>query len=218
MNKEAIAAKSLLKALTSGKLGKSLAIGSIAGGTGGGAYLGHKVGYKSGATRATNEMASAFSEANATENQQIRDSFNSFNKQENASIADNYMRRGMALGAQLHAAGKIKFPSEMSKKSSVTGEDINKQAYLEEIYNEAFNDELEKCGAPVNLIGMGVRSFKRLGKGLKTLGSHAKRVINPGEGMTRGAAVAKMGRSALSTAKNSQVALGTLGAGAYTLS
>ncbi len=91
MEKEAIAAKSILKALAGGT--------AVAGLTGGAGYLGHKIGYKGGATRATNEMASAFSEANTRENQQIADSFKLFNKKENAAIASNYMRRGMGLGA-----------------------------------------------------------------------------------------------------------------------
>jgi len=167
MNKEAIAAKSLLKAL---------AIGAGTVGVAGGAgYLGHQIGYKGGATKATNEMASAFSEANTQENQQIRDSFNMFNKRENQAIASNYMRRGMALGAELHATGKIKTPAEMaamSKTSSVKGEEMNKQAYLEEIYNAAFDAELEKNSSWIGTTVMG--GLKTLGKSFKNLGSGAK--------------------------------------------
>ena len=198
MNKEAIAAKTLLKALVAGT--------GVAGLTGGAGYLGHKVGYKGGATRATNEMASAFSEANATENQQIRDSFNSFNKQENASIADSYMRRGMALGAQLHAAGKIKFPSEMSKKSSTTGEDMNKQAYLEEIYNEAFNDELEKNAGRLGAIYNIVKgSFKNLGQALRSGKNYVKGEIkgSPLSGVS--------GKRFKKNIKQSKAALGVIG-------
>ncbi len=181
MNKEAIAAKSLLKALAAGT--------TVAGLTGGAGYLGHNIGYKGGATDATNEMAAAFTEANQRENQQIKDSFNLFNKKENAAIASNYMRRGMALGANLHATGKIKTPAEMSAMA--------KTSSAEDIYNAAFEAELEKLGAhPLLKAGIGVakKLFKKgrstakgLGKTYKGMSTTRKKQV-AGAAATSGAA------------------------------
>jgi len=195
MNKEAIAAKSLLKALAAGT--------TVAGLTGGAGYLGHQIGYKGGATKATNEMASAFSEANTQENQQIRDSFNMFNKRENAAIASNYMRRGMALGAQLHATGKIKTPEEMVAMS--------KTSSIEDIYNAAFEAELEKNA----IVGTLAKSFKAFGKGLSHQGGHIKKQVTQSgkRKMSLKTRASHMGRSALSTAKKSKAALGTVAGG-----
>ena len=146
MNKEAIAAKSLLKAIAAGT--------SIAGLTGGAGYLGHKVGYKGGATKATNEMATAFQEANHRENQQISDSFKLFNKKENSAIASSYMRRGMALGAELHATGKIRTPVEMAAMAKTSSE--------EDIYSAAFEKEIDKHA----YLGSVLRSGMKAAKGL----------------------------------------------------
>lgn len=167
MNKEAIAAKTLLKSIAAGT--------SIAGLTGGAGYLGHKFGYKRGATRATNEMATAFSEANARENKQITDSFKLFNKKENAAIASNYMRRGMALGAELHATGKIKTPAEMASMA--------KTSSAEDIYNAAFEAELDKHAFLGSALKKGVKTIKGLYRKskpkLKSAGSYVKKHKKP---------------------------------------
>jgi len=182
-------------------------------GVAGGGYAGHKMGVRSGAKRTANEMASAFSEANAKENQQLIDSFKAFNKRENQAIAKTYLKRGVALGAG------------MSKKSSLEGEEMDKHAALEEIYNEAFNAELEKLGYAgiVNAAKAGYqtlkRSFSNLGSGLKSMKSQALLKGTKGgkkeklrKVLSEGAYAAKRSRAALGT-----VAGGTA-AGAYALS
>jgi len=108
-------------------------------------------GYRLGANRASNAMASAFSEANQEENQGIYDQFNTFNQQENESIAQEYLNKGIALGAHLQSTNQL-------------GEEtMDKQAYFEEIYNASFNDELEKISGKVK------ESFKNLGSGLTAI-------------------------------------------------
>lgn len=176
MDKRASAATALLKAL---------AIGGLAAGTGYG-------GYRYGANKTADKMTSAFIDANAKENQQIKDSFREFNKLENQKLMGEALRRGMILGANMQAA-------KMEKKSS-----------LAEIYNEAYNDELEKIAGP-GFIMSGVKtlgqSFKNLGSGIKgTFAAASKK-----EGLLNKLKAA--GRHAKFTAKHSKAALGTIGGG-----
>ena len=212
MKKEAVAAKSILKALALGTAGTAL--------TGGAGYAGHQLGYRSGATRATNEMASAFSEANVRENQQIADAFKLFNKKENRAIASDYMRRGMALGAQLHSAGKIKTPAEMAE--------LAKTSSFEDIYQAAFENEIDKLAA-AGLISKVVqtlgKSFSRLGKGIGDFSASSKRIAKRKEliGATKGKKKIQSLNKGLNkmksyrmgnvkeTLKGSKAAIGTIG-------
>ena len=142
MEKKALAAKTLLKALSYGGGGLALA--------GGGAAVGHKFGVRAGAQRMGNQMAVAFSEANAKENKAIVDSFKAYNKKENAQIANSFFNRGVMVGHKMKNPGPVKTASD--------------------IRTEAFNDELEKLalsGAMLKGIGSAaLKSFKRLGTNL----------------------------------------------------
>jgi len=165
MNKEAIAAKAILKTL-----GKYVAPATVVG-TGAGI-----VGYRVGANRMGNEMATAFSEANTKENKAIVDSFKAFNKKENAVIANRFLRKGINVGYNM-ATTKPAAPT-MQKTSS-------------EIANEAFIDELEKLGFAIKpLVSLGMKGvkalrtqFSSLGKGLKAAGSSAIAGIKSPAGM-----------------------------------
>lgn len=175
MEKEAGAARSILSALKS-PVAKKIAIGTAgAGALATAGVVGHKIGVRSGATRTANAMASAFSQANAKENQKIVDSFNTFNKMENAEIAKGFYRKGITEGAKM----------------------IKKSAYIDEIYDNAFNEELEKVGKG-NWIGSKMstlaKSFSNLGKAVKF------QKAKPG--------------SRWKALKGSKAALGTIGAGA----
>jgi hypothetical protein len=156
MDKEAAIAQNLLKALGS----KPVLMG--AGGlalAGGGAAVGHKFGVRSGATRMGNQMAMAFSEANAKENKAIVDSFKAFNKKENANIARSFYNQGMIAGARQASGGVVKAAELTTAEKAVA-------------------EELEKIGFPVGMVRKAVvgagkalgASFKRLGTGLAGAG------------------------------------------------
>ena len=119
---------------------------------------------------------------------------------------------------------------------------MDKQAYLEDVYEACFNDELEKIAGKGESIGKAIdsglatwlKSFKRLGKGTKAAGRQTKRVYNPkgsmgswsgGKGsrsgglmqedMTRTEALQRLGQSLKGTVSNSKAALATIGAGGF---
>lgn len=141
MNKEAIAAKALL-----GMVGGGVAL------VGGGAAVGHRFGVSAGANRMGNEMASAFSEANAKENKAIADSFKAFNKKENVMLANKYLRRGVNIGYRMASTKPV---APMNKAAS-------------DISEEAFHDELEKLGFPIGAFASrAISSLRRLGAGFK---------------------------------------------------
>jgi len=198
MKKEAIAAKSLLKAL---------AVGGAVGGAG---YGGYRVGEHLGANRTADAMAAAFTEANQRENQKIRDSFNLFNRRENHALAKNYFQKGVMIGAQLNAAGKLGAPEASAAA-------IQKKASAEELYERGFNEELEKAGSVGSIIR---KSFSNLGKGLMHQGRHAKKLVTQGTMKQKKQRLRNMGKSALTSAKKSKAALGITGgaAAAYTAS
>ena len=151
MNKEALAAKTIL-----GMIGGGAAL------AGGGAAVGHRFGVRAGAERMGNEMATAFSEANAKENKSIVDSFKAFNKKENAILANQYLRKGVTIGYNM---GSTKPPTSapMSKSAS-------------DIAEAAFQDELEKLGFPIaGLARSAVSSVTRLSKGLMGAGKQLGR-------------------------------------------
>jgi len=153
MNKEAIAAKALL-----GILGGGAAL------AGGGAVVGHRFGVSAGADRMGNQMASAFSEANAKENKAIVDSFKAFNKRENAILANQYLRKGVMIGHKM-ATAKPPSSAPMSKSASDIAED-------------AFRDELEKLGFPIGAFaGRAISSLRRLGAGLKGAGGQLGKAV-----------------------------------------
>jgi hypothetical protein len=184
------------------KILKNVGAGTLgAGAIGGAAYGGHRLGMRTGAKRTANAMATAFSEANA---------------QENKVLADAYFKKGIALGAHLQRSNQ--FNGTMNKTSS------DKNTILEDIYNQAFRDELEKT-AFAGTLGA---SFKALGTGLKAIPRHLQRLRSPGKYMggwnqagrsggkvqdqlTRGQAAGQFGRHLWGTAKRSKAALGTIG-------
>ena len=179
--------------LTSKILSGIAAAGAI-GGTG---YGGYKIGEKRGATKAVDKMTVAFSEANQRENRNIINSFKAFNEKENMDI----LRRGFQMG--------VKY------------KDMNKQAALKEIYDAAFQEELEKIalsGAGAGMITKGLKtigkSFTRLRKGADQAVRHGQRVVTGGP-KGRVSAAKGLGKSLLSTAKNSKAAIGTVAAGGY---
>ena len=186
MEKEALAAKSLLKALAIGGLG--------AGAVGGAGYGG----YRYGAKRATNEMASAFSEANARENNQIVSSFKLFNKKENRAIQQDAFKKGVVMGAHMHASGRIQMPTSVEKRANA----------LEQVYHDAFNDEFEKEAS----VG---GSFKRLFRGGKLT---LKRLMQMKGETSRGKRTALMaaGRAAKHTLAGGKTALGITAGGVGT--
>lgn len=201
MEKEAAIAQTLLKAIKSPAT-KLTAAGLAAAGAG---YGGHRVGFNRGVNRATDQMAVAFSEANTRENQQIVDSFKLFNKKENRVISNQSLRRGMALGAELHATGKIKTPAEMAAMAKTS----------EDAYNAAFEAELEKDAFIGTAIKSGLKtlkgSFRNLGSGVKAMKDVAGMKGVPGG---RGAKLRRIGYEAKLTAGKSKAALGTIGGGA----
>ena len=87
---------------------------------------------------------------------------------------------------------------------------MDKQAYLEETYNSAFNDELDKLAA-AGLVGAGLKvlkkSFKNLKSGLVHQGGHAKKLITTGTSKQKKQRLKDMGRSALTTARKSKASL-----------
>lgn len=112
---------------------KKAVIGAgVAGLTGVGGTAGYIIGKRKGAESAATEMASAFSEANQQENQQL---------------ARHYFQKG------------LQYKSNFKKGSS-----MDKQAALQEIYNESFNDEIEKMAGKVP----GIKSIKNVAKQLYT--------------------------------------------------
>lgn len=168
---------------------KAGAIG-IAGGTG--YKYGQKSGYKSGAKKATNEMAIAFSEANAKENQRITDSFKTFNKAENRAIAQSYYRRGLAKGVGL---------KEVNVKTA-------------SVYDSAFSDELEKLGFAGIAKTIG-KSFKNLASGTKEAYGNVKSMAKT-KGTERTHYKEQLVRGIKKTGKKSKSALAvTGGAAAY---
>lgn len=157
MDKEAKAATTILKTLGYGTLG--------AGALGGAGYVGHQAGFRTGANRTANAMASTFSKANEIENQQIADSFKAFNQKENKALAADYFKKGISVGAHLKATGRL---------GEKTAKGMSKKAYLSEIYDEVFQEELSKnAGARDFLIRQGAKlgkSFSEMGKGLSSAG------------------------------------------------
>jgi len=193
MNKEAIAAKALL-----GILGGGVAL------AGGGAAVGHRFGTKAGAERMGNKMAIAFSEANTKENKSIVDSFKAFNKKENTVLANQYLRRGVALGYNM-ASAEPSASTPMKKTAS-------------DIANEAFLDEIEKLGYPIkSLAALGMKGLKTLrgqfsglGKGLKAAGSSAIAGIKVPAGM-RSTHFGLAGSRVMGAAKANPYAAGLVG-------
>jgi len=172
---------------------------------GAGAAGGGVLGYKMGAKRTANQMTSAFIEANNRENQQIADAFKSFNRAENRAIANAYMRRGFQSGVQ-HATR--------------TGTEMKKKAALEEIYNDAFNDEYEKLAVSMSSIGSAIKgaagkykeSWKNLIGGTKDIIKQRKAM----KGMTGSAKKQQQQWTkelVRDTAKKSRAALGTIAGG-----
>ena len=162
-------AKGILEALKS-PMAKKLLIGTLglstaaAAGTGG-----HAIGYRRGANKAADQMAVAFSEANTRENQNIVDSFKLFNKKENRAIAGSYLNKGVMLGARMHAAGRIKFPTETPKTAS----DISEQAFIE---------ELEKLGISLSSIkGAGSSTLKALRGIGRRIGRKSSAIVEKGK-------------------------------------
>lgn len=171
------------------KILTGLAAASAAGGIG---YGGYKVGEKKGATKAVDKMTVAFAEANQKENRNIVNSFKAFNEKENMDI----LRRGFQMG--------VKY------------KDMSKKAALNEIYDAAFQDELEKLAIPASLTsGMKTlgKSFKNLGKGLAHQGGHASKMTSTKSLAGLKQRVGWMGKSALTSAKKSKAALTTVGVG-----
>jgi len=201
MNKEAKAAKAIL-----GFLRKSAPYAAVGlAGAGAGGVAGHRFGVRAGAERMGNEMATAFSEANAKENKAIADSFKAFNKKENAIIANQYLRRGINMGYSMATA-------KPDKGVSKTASDIAEKA---------FYDELEKLGFSVsgaaNLAKRGIRSLKRLSSGLKGAGGQVGKAIRTkgAERMSYLSNAGSMARRAVARSPRSSAIIagaGTLGA------
>lgn len=216
MNKEATAAQKLLKALKYGH-GPVLALGA-------GTAAGYG-GYRYGAKKTADAMTSSFIDANARENQQIRDSFRDFNRMENRQLMNAALRKGILMGAAMQA-------SQMKKTSSLNtnGNDMDKIAFIQEIYNDAYNNEIEKLNSLASMAGKAYgkvhgtaeglvgKSFKNLGSGIKSQAQQAKFLFSKGSKGNRRSVLKGMGTSALETAKKSKRALavtgvGTVGAG-----
>jgi len=104
---------------------------------------------------------------------------------------------------------------------------MDKQALLEDIYNSAFEEELEKTA----FAGL-AKSFLTLGKGLKAVPGMLKRIADPSkakmwsqatvkgsmpvrEGLTSGRAAGHLGKHLLGTALKSKAALATIGGTGY---
>lgn len=116
------------------------------GALGGAASLGYHAGMKKGVIRTADAMTDAFSQANQIENQQI---------------ADDYYEMGLE--------------DALNKISTFKGDRMNKQATLETVYNEAFQDELSKIAAAFGT------NMTTVAKGIKNLvasGETSKRGIN----------------------------------------
>lgn len=162
MTKEALAASKLLKAL-------GIGAGAAAIGAGSG-----MVGYRTGAKRTANAMASAFSEANARENRAMIDAFNQANKRENAVLANAYLRRGYQMGLQ-HATTS----SGMKKSAS----DIHDQGFIDELSKLGFDlEELEKIGFNVAALrSLGTAAIGAVGKSFKSLPGLGKSVVRTGK-------------------------------------
>jgi len=100
--------------------------------------ISYKKGKKAGAENAANELTSAFTAANEIENKSIADdiskSFKDYNEKENQEIAKNYFNKGIQM-------------SQMKKEA------------LLRIYNESFENELEKMAAPMwmKAVGAGIK-------------------------------------------------------------
>lgn len=161
MNKEALAAKTLLKGLAAG-----LGVAGVGAGAG-------VVGYRSGAKRTANAMASAFSEANARENRAMMNAFALANKKENAILTNTALRRGYQLGLQ-HATA-----SGMAKKSS----DSHEQGFIDEMAKLGYDlAELEKIGFNAKaLMSMGRRAAKSIGKSFKALPGLGRSAMRTGK-------------------------------------
>ena len=90
---------------------------------------------------------------------------------------------------------------------------MNKQAYLEEIYNAAFEAEIEKYAfAPAIKAGLKTlkTSFKNLGSGSKAVKDSLKMKGVPGGFKSN---LKRAGSEAIETAKRSKAALGTIAGG-----
>lgn len=203
MNKEAKVAGTLLK---------------ILGGGVGGAAIASPFVFRHGANKMGNQMATAFSEANAKENKSIVDSFKAFNKKENAVLANQYLRRGVTIGYNM-ASDKPPASAPISKTAS-------------DIADEAFLDEMEKLGymGALKTMGMGAarvlrKSFRAIGgrRGLmSSIGRTAKTGFGASKGLVSGQGVNKAVSGRLSqnlrglgtAVKRSGLAVGTVGVGA----
>lgn len=199
---DAATAKTIIKTV-----GKGLAYtGGAAVLAGGGAVAGHRFGVRAGAARMGNQMANAFTEANAKENKAIVDSFKAFNRQENSQIANAFYNRGMQAGNRIYQGG------------------VTKSASLE-IGDAAFLDELEKLGFSFGALkGLGtgalkaikpfagrmVRSFKRLGSGLKSSGKGVMQAYKGAPGSSLKGSLAQAG-SAIKSSPGASLTLASAG-------
>lgn len=159
---------------------KLLGIGTVgAGATAGGGYL---YGKKRGAESMATELGNAFLEANIKENKNMQSAWQTRNKVENAQIANHFLRKGYQMGQ-----------AEMPKAAST----------LDEIYEAAFNEELEKIAISV--------------PGMQGLGKFSKRVAD-----TVAAKASGLKQTLVNTAKAGQQkavnAAGTVAEGATNLS
>lgn len=147
------------------------------GALGGATTIGYKWGERSGATQAANAMTNAFTAANQVENQQI---------------AENYYEQGLE--------------DALNKTSSLNkGVHMDKQAVLEQVYNEAFNDELCKIAGIGDVAKAAWKPVANLGKTIggsfKNLGQHIGRAAKHGYG------AAGEGKATASLALNERAAL-----------
>jgi roadblock/LC7 domain-containing protein len=162
MEKNAIAAKTILKTLALGTAG----VGTLAG-TG---YAGHKIGFKSGANVTANKMTNAFIDANNRENAQIKDSFMDFNKKENLAIANMYLDKGYRAGLKQGNNGAMSKAAEAS-------------------YEEAFQKEMSKLGY-AGIIRSGLKTLKNMSKKVKSTASNLSKREKVGIGAGAGAGAA----------------------------
>lgn len=149
MNKTAIRAGAVLKALGYGGGAAALATGAGA--------LGHRLGVRSGAERMGTAMSQAFTEANTRENQAIVDAFKAFNKRENQLIARNFLQKGYEMG--------------QAKTAELSVEDIRDLAFEDELEKLGFNVAALKAAGKVAWKAL-KSSFGRLGKKLPAIGGH----------------------------------------------
>lgn len=148
-----------IKSLLANKptLRKALKITGLATGTGvglTGVGIGaHQIGYRRGASKMGDAMATAFAEQNAIENAGIVRRFNEANKVENAQLVRNAYRIGLMKGLQSQ-------PATMAKISE-----------LNDVGVDAFFDEIDKVAASKTDIA------KKLISALRGLGSKTRTAI-----------------------------------------